>query len=163
MNQQVVTRTNPLFCLAYWIYERGCCNFKYSYYLNENNVTYLGVRVTYRRILTRLDSTVPCVFAAAVACLLSRCVGTTGGYTYRHTDWWETIMKFQPGINTPCVCIYYAFRPIAAIIRYTELFIPSIWYTSLHWPMLYRYVVYAMPLCYEGWLYPVMVATGRYM
>jgi hypothetical protein len=23
-------------------------------------------------------------------------------------------------INTPCVCMYYMFRPIAAIIRYTE-------------------------------------------
>jgi hypothetical protein len=34
------------------------------------------------------------VFLAAVTFLQSRCLATIGGYTYRHTDWWEWFMKY---------------------------------------------------------------------
>jgi hypothetical protein len=39
------------------------------------------------------SSTVACVFFAAVTLLQSRCLATIGKYTYRHTDWWEGLMK----------------------------------------------------------------------
>jgi hypothetical protein len=32
---------------------------------------------------------VACVFITVVTFLLSRCLATLGGYTYRHTEWWE--------------------------------------------------------------------------
>jgi hypothetical protein len=31
------------------------------------------------------------------------------------------ISQHNPGINTPCFCVYCMFQPIAAIIRYIEL------------------------------------------
>jgi hypothetical protein len=68
----------------------------------------------------------------------------------------QKVCVYYPGINTPCVCMYYMFRPIADIIRYIELFQSPIFlsavppYTGqcLHiMSALYRYVVYVMPLC----------------
>jgi hypothetical protein len=35
-----------------------------------------------------------CVFVAAVTFLPNRCLATIGGFTYRHTDWWEGFMKY---------------------------------------------------------------------
>jgi hypothetical protein len=35
------------------------------------------------------SSIVASVFVTMVRFLLSRCLATVGGYTYRHTDWWE--------------------------------------------------------------------------
>jgi hypothetical protein len=39
------------------------------------------------------SSVVACVFVTGVMFLLSRCLATIGGYTYRHTDWWEGIFN----------------------------------------------------------------------
>jgi hypothetical protein len=34
------------------------------------------------------------VLIAAVTFLPNNCLATRGGYTYRHTDWWEEFMKY---------------------------------------------------------------------
>jgi hypothetical protein len=66
--------------------------------------------------------------------------------------------QHDPGIDTPSVCVHHMFRPIAAIIRYTEplqspfLLSDIVPYTGqcLHTGcILYRYVVYVVPLYYK--------------
>jgi hypothetical protein len=61
-------------------------------------------------------------------------------------------------ISIPCVCMYYMLRPIAVIIRYTELLqspfflcaVPPYTGQCLHiGSALYRYVAYVIPLCYK--------------
>jgi hypothetical protein len=62
------------------------------------------------------------------------------------------------GTKTPCICTYYMFRHIAAIIRQTEL-LESPFFISAIPPYngqclyigsaLYMYVVYVIPLCYN--------------
>jgi hypothetical protein len=38
-------------------------------------------------------STVACIFVAEVTFSLSLGLATIGGYAYRHTDWWEGLMR----------------------------------------------------------------------
>jgi hypothetical protein len=65
--------------------------------------------------------------------------------------------RHSPGINIPCVCMYYMFRPTVANIRYTELLQPAFSLSAIPPTLaclhigssLYRYVVYVRTLCYE--------------
>jgi hypothetical protein len=44
-----------------------------------------------------------CVFVTAVKFLPSRCLAMLGGYTYRHTDWWE-IFFIKTGLRCHDIC-----------------------------------------------------------
>jgi hypothetical protein len=68
------------------------------------------------------------------------------------------ITRHDSGINTPWVCMYYMFLPIAAFISYTELLqspffvsaIPPCTGQCLHiGSALFGYFVYVMLFCYE--------------
>jgi branched-subunit amino acid transport protein len=51
------------------------------------------------------SSVVACIFVAAATFLLSRCLATIRGYTYRYTDWWERFMKYA--VEMGSVAIVY--------------------------------------------------------
>jgi hypothetical protein len=97
------------------------------------------------------SSIVARVFVSAGTCLPSRCLetgcitplfyccvlvccrrylATAAVYSYRLvTGLYATLLfsRHKSGINTLCVRMYYMFRPIAAIIRYTALTITPIY------------------------------------
>jgi hypothetical protein len=61
-------------------------------------------------------SIVACVFLAAVTFLLSRYIGTSGGYTYRHTDLCEGFIKYAAEMVSD------AMTYIPSFIRLVEAF-----------------------------------------
>jgi hypothetical protein len=57
------------------------------------------------------------VFIAPVTFLLSRCLATIGGYTYRHTYWWEGLIKYPVQMGLGAMIYMPDFIKIGSAIQ----------------------------------------------
>jgi hypothetical protein len=62
------------------------------------------------------SSIVACVFIATVAFLPRHCLAI-GGYTYRHTDWWEGFKKYAVDIGSGAMIYIPSFTKIGSAIQ----------------------------------------------
>jgi hypothetical protein len=78
--------------------------FGKQYVLGRNNSLY-SIDTTRTAEKTMRSIILLIVFVAAVTFSPSRCVATIVEYTYRHTDWWEGVMKYA--VDTVSVAMIY--------------------------------------------------------
>jgi hypothetical protein len=83
-----------------------------------------------RRILS-LNTTYPLKFLDAQAFHWEMFDLTSSEHVISITECLFLFSLHSSAIDIPCVCMYYMFRPIAPIIRYTEL---------LQWPFFLSYI-----------------------
>jgi hypothetical protein len=57
------------------------------------------------------------VFVGAGTCLPSRCLATKGGYTYRHTEWWEGFTKYAVDMGSDAMIYIPSFIKIGSGIQ----------------------------------------------